>query len=180
MTRSRMGSARQPARGVPRNNGGYCHYHTVSRVSSPAETKHFLRVRAEDLPPRKEIPSTARTKPMRPIGRPGALVRTDGEPEPTVPSRPSEPIPFLYRASAPLCCPAGTVTYLPRLPCLSRRRAPFAPRPLHKSSNYSSGACADRKRIPLPADCCLVPSFIAAAAWPASACATSQDQTRPD
>lgn len=110
MTRSRMGSARQPARGVPRNNGGYCHYHTVSRVSSPAETKHFLRVRAEDLPPRKEIPSTARTKPMRPIGRPGALVRTDGEPEPTVPSRPSEPIPFLYRASAPLCCPAGTVT----------------------------------------------------------------------
>jgi hypothetical protein len=88
MTRSRMGSARQPARGVPRNNGGY--RHTVSRVSSPAETKHLLRVRAEDLPPRKEIPSTARTQLMRPIGRPGALVRTDGQPEPTVPSRPSE------------------------------------------------------------------------------------------
>lgn len=73
-TGARVGPARQ-TRGVRRNNGGYYYRHSFPRFHLPREGSTSLTVSSRTAAAARRIRSTARTLPMRPIGRPA---RADG------------------------------------------------------------------------------------------------------
>lgn len=145
-TGARVGPARQ-TRGVRRNNGGYYYRHSFPR--SISRGKEALASPYHPAQPLRREESDQRPDPADEAHR---TASSRGRKNPSPRYRPPwEPIPFLSpsrtrRRSAPAGTQLVSVTCPVFLSCLSRRRSrtPFAPRPLHKSSNYSSGWCVRR------------------------------------